>query len=356
VTHPETARVVRVLQSVRGPSRSTNPYIGQLVDSLRATVADDGGRVQVAYFSWRLGLFGRYDVLHLHWPEVMLRRAGRSARVLAQLRFALLMARSSVLRTPLVRTVHNVRSHEAGGLLERALLAWCERRTTFWIRLNPDTPLPIPGPSRVIAHGDYRDWFARYQQPGSKAPDQVPAQILYFGLIRPYKGVGALLEAFAALEGPSASLRIAGLPSTPQLRSLVFEAARRDVRIEATLEYIDDAALAALLGAAQLVVLPYRDMHNSGALLLALSLNRPVLVPDSATTRAMAAEVGPGWVHCFDGPLRPAHLDAALQATRTPPPSAPDLSARTWSCSAAAHADVYRQVCPSPAGVPQRSR
>ena len=41
------------------------------------------------------------------------------------------------------------------------------------------------------------------------------------------------------------------------------------------------------------MVLPYRQMHNSGAVLAALSLDRPVLVP-ATDQRGLGAEVGPG--------------------------------------------------------------
>ena len=53
-------------------------------------------------------------------------------------------------------------------------------------------------------------------------------------------------------------------------------------------------------------MLPYRHMHNSGAALTALSLDRPVLVPETDVNRDLARETGPGWVVTFAGELRPA--------------------------------------------------
>ena len=53
----------------------------------------------------------------------------------------------------------------------------------------------------------------------------------------------------------------------------------------------------------ELVVLPYHQMHNSGSVLAALSLDRSVLVPDSEFNRSLAEEVGPGWVVTYDGDL-----------------------------------------------------
>ncbi len=76
-----------------------------------------------------------------------------------------------------------------------------------------------------------------------------------------------------------------------------------DARIAHHLEHVPDDDLAAEVAHAQLVVLPYREMHNSGAVLLALSLDRPVLVPRNEVTDALAAEVGPWWVQRYDGEL-----------------------------------------------------
>ena len=84
-------------------------------------------------------------------------------------------------------------------------------------------------------------------------------------------------------------------------------------------------------------------MHNSGALLLALSLDTPVLAPDNEVNRRLAEEVGEGWLHLFEGTLTIEDLERALKAvTANPPDGRPDLSAREWPASAALHAAVFR--------------
>lgn len=322
---------MRVLQSVRRPGPTTNPYLTQLVRAVRSAGVD------VDYFTWRQGLFGRYDLLHVHWPEFLVRRDGRVARAAAQLRFALLLGRLRVDRTPVVRTLHNPSPHEAGGRLERALLRECDRLTTHWVLLNRHTRLPVPGPATVVPHGHYADWYA-----GHPTGTRVPGRVLTFGLLRPFKGTDALLAATMAVPDPEVTLRVVGRPVLPEMRVLVEDAVTADQRITAVLDHIDDATLAAELGAAQLVVLPYRQLHNSGALLLALSLHRPVLVPDNPATAELAAEVGPEWVHRYRGEFTSGTLVEALAATREPPAVPPDLSRREWPLIGAAYADAYR--------------
>jgi beta-1,4-mannosyltransferase len=331
---PPSADPLIVLQSVKPPTAQTNPYIVQLVRAL-------SDQLEVHYFSWRTGLLGRYHVFHLHWPEVMLRRKGRPQRWAAMGRFALLMLRLSVQRRiAVVRTVHNVGAHESGGRLERLLLAWCDRRTDHWIALNEQTRPPREGPLTVILHGDYRGWFESYQQPPS-----ISGQILYFGLIRPYKGIDALLAAFAATTDPSLRLRIVGRPVTGQLRAQVQDAVQADERISAVLDYVDDETLATEVGQAELVVLPYQDIHNSGALLLALSLDRPALVPRAPVTVALAAEVGNAWVPTYSGPLTAEALSEARAALPSGDGAGrPDLSRRGWPLIAGQHAALYRSL------------
>ena len=86
-------------------------------------------------------------------------------------------------------------------------------------------------------------------------------------------------------------------------------------------EYVTDDVLVREVTASELVVLPFANMTNSGSLLLALSLDRPVLVPSQPMTEQLAAEVGPGWVLTYAGPLEPAVLLDALAAARRSPPA-----------------------------------
>jgi beta-1,4-mannosyltransferase len=320
---------VTVLQSFPRPRPTTNPYLVQLVQAL----PDD---VRVEYFGWRTALAGRYDVVHLHWPEVLVRSGSRPKALARQLATLLLLGVLRARGIAVVRTLHNPRPHERPGLLARMLLARVDRATTRWIRLNPRTSSPDPARTSTILHGHYRDWFPHDDVP------PVPGRLLCFGLLRPYKGVEALLDAFTDVEDASVTLRIVGSPTTPQLREAVLGAASADPRVTARPEYVDDATLRHEIAVAELVVLPYREMHNSGAALLALSLDRPVLLPASDVASDLADEVGRDWVKLYSGALTAEILEGALAevrgAVRT---GRPDLSRREWPEAGLAHRAVY---------------
>jgi beta-1,4-mannosyltransferase len=307
-----------VLHSMRGLGPSSNPYLAQLLGNLP-------GDVTSHFFSWRFALLGRYDVLHLQWPELLVRGAGRLRTAGRLAGGLLLLARLRLTRTAVVRTVHNLAPHDAGGRVERRVLAGLDRATSVWIRLNDDTPLPAGAPAFTILHGHYRDHVASLPRAGRR-----PRQVVFFGLIRSYKGVSTLVDAFRAVPDPTARLLVAGKPDPAGVATELRDRAGADQRIDFRFEYVPDAELPALITAAQLVVLPYQEIHNSGAALLALSLDRPVLVPDAPTTRSLRREVGQEWVLTYQGPLTGDVLGDALDATADLT-GRPDLGARDWA-------------------------
>jgi glycosyltransferase involved in cell wall biosynthesis len=326
-----------VQQSFPTPRPTTNPYLVMLGRSLSAL---DG--VALRTFSWRSALLGRYDVFHVHWPEILVSGHSRGKTAVKQLLFVLLLLRLRVTRTPLVRTMHNLELPTGISRREIVLLRWAERWTALWIVLNPVTRLAPERAVATVLHGHYRDWFAPYPR-----AERTPGRLTFVGLIRRYKGVERLIDAFGQTRSsaPELSLRLAGNPSTDELADVVRSAAAGDERISARLEFLDDADLVREITAAELVVLPYRAMHNSGSVLAALSLDRPVLVPDNEVNRRLAAEVGPGWFHFFTDELGAEELTTAVAALRGRPPVAPpDLSARNWDNAGRAHLDAYRRA------------
>jgi glycosyltransferase involved in cell wall biosynthesis len=111
------------------------------------------------------------------------------------------------------------------------------------------------------------------------SPAQPPFQagkpvVLCFGLMRPYKGIDLLLEAWRGIE--DAELWIAGAPrmDIAALRA----AAPPGVRFVP--HFIGDDELPAYFHRADLVVLPYREIDQSGVLFTALAFGKPLLLSD----------------------------------------------------------------------------
>ena len=275
-------------------------------------------------FTWRRALLGRYDVFHVHWAEIHLLGPHPVKVAVRRLLFLLALVRFRLQGTALVRTLHNPRPQEAVPWPVRRLLDLTDRWTTLYVLLNGRSTLPEGAVAVTVPHGHYRDWFA-----GRHRTPRTPGRVAFAGLIRPYKNAAALVAAFRGIPDPRSSLVVAGNPDREELAAAVRGAATGDPRISLRLEHLDDGDLVDVVTGAQLVALPYREMHNSGAALLALSLDRPILVPDNEVTAELAAEVGEQWVLRYAGELSTATLREALeQAARVSPDDRPDLALR----------------------------
>jgi beta-1,4-mannosyltransferase len=329
---------ITVLESFPVPRPTTNPYIVMLGEALAATPG-----VRVLNFSYRTALLGRYHVFHVHWPEILVSGHSPLKKAVRQVLFALLLLRLWASRTPLVRTHHNLGIPAGISRREAALLRLAERLTTLWIVINPVTPGEGGRRTVQILHGHYRDWFAAHP------PEQpVPGRLAYFGLVRPYKNVPELVRVFREIggdEGAALSLSVAGKPDSEELAAEVAAAAAGDERVSLELRFLDDQEMVAAISRAELVVLPYREMHNSGAVLLALSLDRPVLVPRNEVNALLATEVGPAWVQTYTGDLTPAAITSTLARLRADPPvGRPDLSLREWADAGERHRTAFQQA------------
>lgn len=326
---------VRVLESFYPPRATTNPYIVQLARSLQ-----EHERIDVQYFDYRRALTDQYDVFHVHWPELLMGGHTRRGRASRRLLTAALITRLRLSSIRVVRTWHNLERPSGLSRIDHLLLDHLDRLTRLRITLNDVSPVPPGSASVTILHGDYRNWYAHLP----RQRDQ-PGRLVYVGLIRRYKGVERLIEEFQDTRTPDLSLHIAGKPSTTQLSDQLYALAATHPAIRLQLEFLDDAQFVEVVTAGRAVILPYRHMHNSGTVLAVLSLGRPVLVPDNEVNRALSAEVGPGWVHTYEGEMTADALDRLASAVADGIPAAPpDLSRRSWDRVGQAHLDAFRSV------------
>ena len=138
--------------------------------------------------------------------------------------------------------------------------------------------------------------------------------VLFFGLLRPYKGLDVLLEAWRGID--DAELWVVGHAAHGRSRRCApARAAERALR--AALRRRRGAA-ARYFRRADLVVLPYREIDQSGVLFTALAFGKPLLLSaTSAASREVAATAPAELV----APGDPAALhDALRRPARRPRP------------------------------------
>ncbi len=302
------------------------------------------------------------DVVHLQWsllPSV-------ERRALRRLRAA---------GIAVVQTVHNARPHPgersrflggvggAGGVLlareidacvalseatARALLA-AEPALSPKLRILPPGIAAPAAPAQTAA-GEAADRFAARHRLGL-VPEAPIA--LFLGLIRPYKGLDLLLEAFVGVSRqlPQARLVVAGLPRLsfrPYARQI--ERCGLGERVHTDLRYLPQTVMDDYLTAADLVVLPYREASQSAVLGAALARDRPVVATSTGALPEMLAETASEMlIPAGDA----AALAGAIGRLLGDRPAAAELGRRagraarlrySWPRSAAATLELYREV------------
>ncbi len=126
--------------------------------------------------------------------------------------------------------------------------------------------------------------------------------LLFFGNIAPYKGLEYLLESFAELSKKDGSYRliIAGRPKGSQeywnkLHSTIVQSAARD-RIVDKIHYVPDAETEWYFKAADVLILPYTHIFQSGVLFLGYSFGLPAIAADVGSLKEEIVEGRTGFI------------------------------------------------------------
>jgi beta-1,4-mannosyltransferase len=317
------------------PALRTNPYQRLLYDHLSAEgfqlvegAEVDGGFLR---FRWLWRHRDDIDILHFHWPQGLWQhlRGPRALRgPLSALKLGALAVRLPIARTLGYRvawTIHQVDPHEGGRALDRAGARLLARNADVLLAHDADTAADAKARLgraaagvATIPHGNYRGVY-----PAGRPRDAVREELgiapdaftfLCFGEIRAYKGIDRLLAGFeAAGLGDDVALVIAGRPVDDASAAAVNDAAARDPRIRPLLGFVPDERVTELFGASDAAVLA-RKPGTSGSLLLALSLDTPVVAPAAPAYEELLAGGEAGWLFergGLAGALREAASDPA---------------------------------------------
>jgi glycosyltransferase involved in cell wall biosynthesis len=209
-------------------------------------------------------LAARADLIHYQWLTVQ----PLDVSLLPPRRPRVLTAHDILPREPrpgqlaatrrLVRRMDAVIAHSEHGAA----------RLRTELRLEPERV-------HVIPHGAF-DYLTRLPEesplPAELAAVEGPVA-MFFGLLRPYKGLDVLLDAWGSVEA-DAELWIVGMPR------MDIEPLRRraDRRVRFVPRFVSDPEIPAFFRRADVVVLPYREIDQSGVLLTAMAFGSAVLL------------------------------------------------------------------------------
>ena len=268
--------------------------------------------------------------LAAHAPGML--RYARAARAAALVHFQWLPVQQLDARLlprgrPLVLTAHDILPREPHPGQRRAQRRLYERFDAIIThsehgRARLQDELGVPAQRvHVIAHGAFAHLVEGPEQPPPFATEQ--PVVLFFGLLRPYKGLDVLLEAWRGIEG--AELWIAGMPRM----DIAPLTARAPAGVRLDPRFVPEPQLRGYFRRADVVVLPYREADQSGVLFTALAFGKPLIVSDIGGLAELAAEGAARAVTAGDADA----LRVALRELIGDPSARQALSARAFAAA-----------------------
>jgi glycosyltransferase involved in cell wall biosynthesis len=192
--------------------------------------------------------------------------------------FGFLASRLERRGTGVVVLCHNAQEHESGLLQSIATRRFLGARGKFLAHTHADAEMLrrlAPG-ANVVVHP--HPVYHQFPQARGTLPRRARLELLFFGFVRPYKGLDLLAEAMGRLAGADVFLTVAG---EWWLKGRDFRALRALLAHTSNIEVLDRyqsaEQVAELFARADAVVLPYRSATGSGVVPLAHHYGKPVI-------------------------------------------------------------------------------
>jgi beta-1,4-mannosyltransferase len=147
----------------------------------------------------------------------------------------------------------------------------------------------------IIPHGSYMnvypDNITRDQARKKLGIQSDETMILFFGMIRPYKGIDDLIEAYSRLSKKNVKLVIAGKCVDSKLNKKIFKF-QKSIKFDFYNGHVPDEDVAKYFKASDIVCLPFKEITTSGSVLLALSFAKPIVAPRIGDLIYLPSDIG----------------------------------------------------------------
>ena len=348
------------LRSLFVPMDRINPY----QDLLARHLSSLGGKVAMVRGSVFLPALLRWKphILHLHWLHYFFLAQGLTKSLIKSVAFLAQLCLARLLGVKIVWTAHNLVNHERQReTLDRFFRGVVARFADAIIVHGASAGPAVAARCRikdlrsfaVVPHGNYVDVYPNTQSRSTARgelglAEDVPV-MLFLGGIRPYKGVLRLVRSFKRMDPSGGSVLLIVGPAYDRGLMARIQAeidSQRGIRFLPG--FVEPERIQTFMNAADLVVLPHREILTSGALVLAMSFGKPVIAPRLGCIPDMVDEQGSFF---YDPDVEDGLLGAMLNAVeaidRFPRMGAHNLErARQWGWQRVAGMtlDVYRRA------------
>ena len=174
---------------------------------------------------------------------------------------------------------HNVVDHETVAWKRALTKVFLKQGQSFLVQ-SPEEEKRLknflPG-AKVFMHP--HPIYERFPSPEGKLPRRADLELLFFGFVRPYKGLDVLIDALGLLRNKSVHLTVVGefWGGRKELEGQIQQLGLQN-RVELVPRYVTDQETAEYFARADVLVLPYRSATGSGVLGIAYYYGKPVIV------------------------------------------------------------------------------
>lgn len=174
---------------------------------------------------------------------------------------------------------HNVVEHEAASWKNFLTKNVLKNATRYVVHTKEDRDNLINLLPQANVQIHPHPIYDQFPEAKGKYKRRKVLEILFYGFVRPYKGLDDLIAAMELLKGKSIQLTIAGefWKGKEDTQKKINELGLSD-QIELRPRYHTDQETAELFARADVVVLPYRSATGSGVVPIAYHYNKPVIV------------------------------------------------------------------------------
>lgn len=241
-----------------------------------------------------------FRIFHLHWiyPFSFGTTKIIINRIINTIHIIYFIAVLKMLRFSLVWTPHNIKPHETQFVDDLGVGRFISSRANAVIAHSESEKREMRkigfniNNVHIIAHGNYIDY---YPHNGNKVIKDKIFTYLFFGQVRPYKGIIELIKTYqntGGLDGYS-RLMIVGKCLNPVYNYKIMKIIKEKNSSVIYHNYsVPDRDVAGIFSDADIVVLPYLNVTNSGSAILSFSLKKPIIVPRSGAFSDIPGNLG----------------------------------------------------------------
>ena len=238
----------------------------------------------------RTAIMQRPDYIHFDWETSYYYRRNLWMTLINIPSFILqVYIARYIFNCKLVWTPHNIIPHDSKYLRIHKFCRNFFAHNMKWIRLFSELSLAAAASElncdikkfKIIPEGSYVGYYpdkiSTSEARKLLSIDKDKLVLLYTGLIKPYKGVDDLITGFKNSFSDNAILIITGSIMNPgygdKIKGMINE------KIMLIDRFIDNDELQIYFNASDVVTLPFKQIENSGSVILAMSFKKAVIAP-----------------------------------------------------------------------------